>query len=530
MFRHTGAYVAVLIVLLLTMVASQAELPSAGMEDAAVVDGASPPAATSEDLTCSSGEDEAPEEIPTFTVEPTRLKIEVSLDGVFEAESMFPVSIVPEVWSDLKVLRAVSAGTAVREGSQILWLDTEDIDRQLEELKAGEALADLQLQQAEHELAFLDRSTERDLDWAIRAGRIAQENYDRWADLTEGYRDQYLALDDRAIHLRHRSSIEELAQLEEMYAADELIEDTETIILERNRYYAARAEVDYVVQQGEHNYNVILNVPRDRQQHARDLENSRIALEQAEIMLPLRLAIKREQVAKAGRDRDRARENLRDLQADRELLTVRAPADGVVYYGECVRGQWVSGGAMEVKLREGGRVGPREVFMTIVQPEALIVRATIAEGNLYEITPRRRVTVTPTGYPDDRISGRVTDVLVAPSLAAKYSILVSLNIMDPSPILPGMTCSLKVLVVDRPDALMVPASAVHSEEDEPDERYVYMHVPDGEPERRSVEVGRTKGEDIEILEGLVAGEVILLEDPSQDDSADQETVEVEAGE
>jgi len=239
MFRQTGTYAAVLIAVLLAAVTLWALAPA----DRALAD---PPMAAdapadetaptepAADEAANGDEQEAVEEPKTFTIEADRLKVETPLDGVFEAAGMFPVSIVPEVWGDLEVLRAVAAGTLVAKGAPILWLDTEDIDRQIADTQAGQELAELQLTQAEKELAFLECSTDRDLDWARRTARIAQEDYDRWMDLTEGYRDQYLPLDEKGIHLRHEAAVEELRQLKEMYEADELIEDTERMILKRN--------------------------------------------------------------------------------------------------------------------------------------------------------------------------------------------------------------------------------------------------------------------------------------------------------
>ncbi len=526
MFRRAGTLTVVVIVVLLgvAMLWAESDDPpgTTAAEAATGLTEADAPESEAAEGDAPDGEaaegdgEEAAEEVKTFTVEAVRLKIEVPLDGVFEAAAMFPVSIVPEVWGNLEVQRAVPAGTVVSKGDPILWLDTEDIDRQIAETQAGQKLAELQMTQAETELAFLERSTGRNLEWARRAARITQEDHDRWVVITEGYREEYQPLDERAIHLRHEAAVKELEQLREMYEADELIEATEEMILKRNEYYAERAEVDYKVQKKSFVYSLELNVPRERQQRARSLEDSEIALEKAEIMLPLQLAMKQEQLAKARRDRERALEKFAELQADRELMVVNAPADGVVYYGECVRGQWTSGGGMEAKLKEGGHIGSREVFMTIVQPEEMIVRAGIGEDNLYEIAAGRTVSIKPTGYPEDKITGRVSDVLVAPSLAAKYMITVSLNATD-SPVLPGMTCKLKVLVVDKPDALMVPATAVQSEDDEPDEKFVYLHVPDGEPEKRSVEVGRTKGDEVEVLQGLVVGDVILADKPAEED-------------
>ena len=521
MFRQASAYIAILIVVLLAAVTIRAT--SAADDQAAPAEGpvglATCPMEEGEGEAEECGAEQAAPAPATFTVEATALKIEQSFDGVFEAGQMFPVSIVPEVWGSLEVLRAVPAGTVVKKGDPILWLDTEDIDRQIAETIAGEKLAELQIAQAEAELAFAEQSYDRNLAWARRAGKIVEEDHLQWLATTEEFRDRYQPLNREVIDLRHESSEEELRQLKEMYEADELIEATEEMILKRNEYSAKRGRIDYDVQLLNYDFHLDYQVDRSREQHARGIEDAEISLERTELMMPLQLAIKQEQRAKARRDRERSLEKFAQLQADRELMVVNAPADGVVYYGECVRGQWTSGGGMENKLREGGRIGSREVFMTIVQADALMVRSGMGEGNLYEIAAGGAVTVEPTGYPDEELTGRVSEVIIAPSLAAKYSFLVSLNGSE-TQVLPGMTCKLQVVVVDKADALMAPAAAVGSEEDDLDSKFVYVVVEGEEPVKRAVEVGRSKGDKVEITEGIAAGDVILAEKPAEEDCAE----------
>ena len=80
--------------------------------------------------------------------------------------------------------------------------------------------------------------------------------------------------------------------------------------------------------------------------------------------------------------------------------------------------------------------------------------------------------------------------------------------------MPGMTCELKLVGYDKADALLAPAKAVFHEDDDEDLRYVYVQRGD-EAVKQSVTVGRSKGDDVEIVEGLAAGDVILLEKPDE---------------
>ena len=51
---------------------------------------------------------------------------------------------------------------------------------------------------------------------------------------------------------------------------------------------------------------------------------------------------------------EQTKQNLARLRRDRELMTVRAPADGIVYYGKPSRGKWAQISTVAAMLRDGG--------------------------------------------------------------------------------------------------------------------------------------------------------------------------------
>jgi multidrug efflux pump subunit AcrA (membrane-fusion protein) len=68
------------------------------------------------------------------------------------------------------------------------------------------------------------------------------------------------------------------------------------------------------------------------------------------------------------------------------------------------------------------------------------------------------------------------------------------------------------------EALTVPKAAVRDDEDDPNQKYVWIVNPDdaeGKPERRNVTLGKRSGDDVEVLKGLKAGEVVSLDDESK---------------
>lgn len=84
--------------------------------------------------------------------------------------------------------------------------------------------------------------------------------------------------------------------------------------------------------------------------------------------------------------------SIADLEADRKHLEVRAPHDGVLYYGAAARGSWAGAALVEKKLVPGGKLLAREVFMTVVNPSKLGLQANIGETERNRL--RRDVILT----------------------------------------------------------------------------------------------------------------------------------------
>src|SRR6185295_4814307 len=73
-------------------------------------------------------------------------------------------------------------------------------------------------------------------------------------------------------------------------------------------------------------------------------------------------------------------------------------------------------------------------------------------------------------------------------------------------LLPGSFASLELTVADIPDALLIPAEAV---EPGVDGKLVYV-VQEGVAHRRHVQIGKRTAQAVEVVDGLTAGEQIVV--------------------
>src|SRR5262249_33631088 len=161
-----------------------------------------------------------------------------------------------------------------------------------------------------------------------------------------------------------------------------LREDTEEIILkrQRNQVESAKHFVETAVTLRDRQLKV--DSPRQEIAAKEHAIRQTLALEKTKSSLPLNLSQKKLGLERRKYDHDKSADRFKKLKKDREMMTVKAPTDGIVYYGKCVRGQWSSASMISSKLQKGGMAMPDEVLMTIVKPRSLFIRATVEEKDL----------------------------------------------------------------------------------------------------------------------------------------------------
>jgi multidrug efflux pump subunit AcrA (membrane-fusion protein) len=210
-------------------------------------------------------------------------------------------------------------------------------------------------------------------------------------------------------------------------------------------------------------------------------------------------------------------ERLLKLVDDRTAMTVKAPCNGIVYYGKCARGKW---GSATDPLHRGSTIMPNEVFMTIVEPRPLLAHVTVPEAQLQYLRGGLKAVVEPAGYSDQKLSGIVERVGAIPISAGSFDAQIALATDGPAEeaLMPGMACTAKLVPWKKADDLAVPSKAVFSDDLDVQRRFVYVVAKKAgaKAEKREVTLGKRNDKQVEILSGLHAGEEILLERPKDE--------------
>ena len=456
----------------------------------------------------------------SHTVELGPLKVDVELDGLFVASDSSEVVLRPEEWSRFEVVEAVAHGTRVNKGDVLIRFDDEDLEKDIAEETVEQRLSELALMQFEEEFPRVQRQREM----AFERAKLAHE---QMVEDFEYYKSTDRPFSVEIAHHRYKSAQEdlasqheELAQLEKMYAADDLTEETEQIVLRRQRFQVAAAELNLRLREAARDYSLNVTLPRSDDSFRRSLERSKLQLEQAKIKKEKGTIRAKYELEQKRRKRAESIERHANLLSDRSLMVVRSPADGVVYYGKCTKGKWSEIDTLAKKLKPHGTVSANSVLMTVVDQRPLEVVAKIAERELTDFQVGQVALVVPSADDKLELKAKVTEVGNIPGTGNKYPVVLEVNLSDaPAWLVAGMECDASVTVYENQEAMLIPKSMLNSSEADDEEDYVLVLDDQGEPQERKVSVGRKKDGKVEILSGLNVGDEVVKADEDESDDA-----------
>ena len=200
----------------------------------------------------------------------------------------------------------------------------------------------------------------------------------------------------------------------------------------------------------------------------------------------------------SGTDYDAARANydvdvarLRSSQAKLAKTVIRAPFDGFV-------------GLRRINVGDYATVG--QELVDVVQLDPLRVDFSVPEILLPKVKSGLAVEITVDAYPDDVFSGTV--IAVAPKTDVQgHSLEVRSSLPnDELKLRPGLFVRISISLGAKPDAIVIPEQAIWPIGQD---KTVYV-VEDGKAALRVVKLGARQPGMVEIVEGLSAGEVIVV--------------------
>jgi RND family efflux transporter MFP subunit len=222
----------------------------------------------------------------------------------------------------------------------------------------------------------------------------------------------------------------------------------------------------------------------------------------------------RAQLATAQRNAQVASGGLRIAAQGVDNTIVRAPFAGVVIAKAAQPGEIVS------PLSAGGGF-TRTGIGTIVDMDSLEIEVEVGEAFIGRVQPKMPVEAVLNAYPDWKIPAEVIAIIPAADRGkATVKVRVALKQKDPR-IVPDMGVRVSFLEAAKPVAATKPGvlapSAAIVQRDGKDVAFVVTELKDdgGVAQQRELKLGRTLGEDREVLEGLSGGDTVVVEPPEK---------------
>ncbi len=452
----------------------------------------------------------------TVTIKRSPLRVTVELDGVFEGDAAHEITVQTEEWPALVLESAAPHGAVVRKGDVLLKLETDKLDRTIADLRADLKVSELAMHQAKDQLQSMEKALPVELEQGRRSARVAEEDRQFFFEVAKPFDLKAVEFELKMAKVVLEYQQEELRQLEKMYKADDITEETEEIVLRRARDNVEQAKFMLEFAQLNHDHALKFDLPRKEEQVNEAAKRTALDWEKNKAALPLAPQRLRLEMEKLRLAREQSQEKLQRLLADRKLMTVVAPTDGIVYYGKLVRGKASDATALGEALRPHGPVPPNQVLMTVVEPRPMNIRATVPEGDLHDVRPGLTGTAVPTGYPDLELSSTIDTVSDIPISPGNFDGRLTVDLEGKTKLLrPGMTCKVKLVPYRKTEAICVPPKALVTDELDEHKHSVQVLEKDGKITTRPVTIGRKTDKQVEILKGLEEGEKVVLE-PEKD--------------
>lgn len=371
----------------------------------------------------------------------------VKIAGRFEAITASEITVAAEHLKTLEVKRVLPHGTKVTKGQNIVWLETEAIDRQLKDAEAEFRLAKLTME--DDEFAYKQFLATQTLDKAAaqRTKKQAQQAFDNF---TQVDRERQIKAAKQSLKSSTASldnAKEEYEQLLQMYKEDDLTEESEEIVLKRAKQSVEFAEYRLEGTKISTDRTLKQSIPRSEVQQKDTLERAELTYQKS--IRELEIARQRRDIEMdQKRDKFKLKEKEHaELKAERNKVVLQAANAGIVMHGKLTRGKLSD---KPSTLEEGSKVTAEQVIATIVDPSRLQVRVDLAEKDLRTAKVGTKCKIIPTAFPKQKMSGTVKSVSSVPYVSGKYDCVVTYRKSKTQPaLLPTMGCQVEFVAADQ---------------------------------------------------------------------------------
>lgn len=450
-----------------------------------------------------------------LTLEATPFRVVHRFDATVLPVEPAVIQLDPESWENFQIESLVAHGETVKPGDPLFVFKAEALERRIEDQRSAAELA--RLEAASKKLTFDKRKEEVELELAAirRAKDEADEDLEYFTEVGRPAAEKQVRLANEREAFSLQAEREELKQLKQMYEEDDLTEQTEEIILDRQKFLVERAEAELEETRRRGKKTLESSLPRQLKGLEAAAKAAAIALAKAEDELPRSLAKAEAEWDQARRGSERASEELERLEKDAGLLTIEAPVGGVFHHGVFEDGGWKLGDLAKHLVVCGSVPRRRPLAAVVAADTGRELGARLPSEVARSLEPEQKFAVTLGGREGLALVGTLESLAATPGGDGKHLATIEIEWPEELPVAAvaaGTPAQCVALVHEQPEALVVPDAALHPQAD--GSWSVRVKLADGQFESRAVEPGLLSGKKREILSGLEAGQVVIVPDSS----------------
>lgn len=427
------------------------------------------------------------------------------------------VNLSPKIAGRLAELY-VEQGDRLDAGQVIARMESRELEAQLMQAKARLARA-----RAEADKLIAGSRSEDIAEARARVDRAKAT----LAELQAGSRSEDIAEARASVRRAEASVAEGRSRLDlaservrrNQYLADEGAisrDDLDLVIDERRRATASLEQMQAGVAEAKRRLERLQNGAR-----LEDIAEAKASLAEAESRLALLVNGSREEdIAKAEADVTESQANVLYYEVQLEDAKVRAPFSGLIVQ------KYAEPGAFVTPATSASDASSATSTSIVALAKGLEVLAKVPEADISQIKPNQAVEIVADAYPDEVFQGKVK--LIAPEAIKErdvtlFQVRVEIETGEDK-LQSGMNADLNFLGDQLQDALVVPTVAIITNKGEtgvlvPNER--------NKPTFQPVTIGSTFGNQIQVLNGVEAGERVFVELPEGQKLADIIKKEIE---
>ncbi len=221
----------------------------------------------------------------------------------------------------------------------------------------------------------------------------------------------------------------------------------------------------------------------------------------------VKLGPRREEIASARAQIEQAKGTLAYAQTQLDNTVIKAPVTGTILDRNVEKGEFVTTGFV-------GDRGAKGYVVSLADLNDLKVELDINQNDFAKLGSKQKGVITTDAFPDRKYDGAIDEVSPEAN-RQKATVQVKVKVLKPDQYLrPEMNASVAFLSDAKPSttgevakpAIVIPPSAVRAD--------TVFVISNGRAVRRSVKTGATVAQGVRIEDGLIGGEDLIVNPPT----------------